>query len=110
MLVLVIIFFLSWYDLDLGIININSFDWLIFIFINGVDYFFERLVEKGKDSCVLVGVKIVVVGKKIAESLKICGLVLDFILFNFVVDFLVVNFFEKLSGKKILFFRVEIGG
>ena len=100
----------SWHDLDQAISNINSFDWLILTSTNGVDYFFERLAEKGKDSRALAGVKIAVVGKKTAESLKTCGLVPDFIPPNFVADSLVANFPEKLSGKKILFPRVETGG
>jgi len=100
----------SWHDLDLAINNIDSFDWLILTSTNGVDYFFERLAEKGKDSRGLAGVKIAVVGKKTAESLKTFGLGPDFIPPNFVADSLVANFPEKLSGKKVLFPRVETGG
>ncbi|MGD1808356.1 uroporphyrinogen-III C-methyltransferase [Dapis sp. BLCC M126] len=100
----------SWHDLDMAINNIDSFNWLILTSTNGVDYFFERLTEKGKDSRALAGVKIAVVGKKTAESLKSFGLAPDFIPPNFVADSLVANFPEKLSGKKILFPRVETGG
>ena len=100
----------SWHDLDQAITNINSFDWLILTSTNGVDYFLERLAQKGKDSRALAGVKIAVVGKKTAESLKTCGLVPDFIPPNFFADSLVANFPEKLTGKKILFPRVETGG
>ncbi|MDJ0555545.1 MAG: uroporphyrinogen-III C-methyltransferase [Microcoleaceae cyanobacterium MO_207.B10] len=100
----------SWHDLDQAISNINNFDWLVLTSANGVDYFFERLTEKGQDSRALVGVKIAVVGKKTAESLRSRGLSPDFIPPNFVADSLVANFPEKLSGKKVLFPRVETGG
>ncbi|NEO54151.1 MAG: uroporphyrinogen-III C-methyltransferase [Okeania sp. SIO3B5] len=100
----------SWHDLDVAINNIDSFDWLILTSTNGVDYFFERLAEKGKDSRALSGVKIAVVGKKTSGSLNARGLKADFIPPNFVADSLVVNFPENLSGKKVLFPRVETGG
>ncbi len=100
----------SCYNLDQAIHNINSFQWLILTSTNGVDYFFERLGEKGKDSRALAGVKIAVVGKKTAESLKTHGLEPDFIPPNFVADSLVANLPETLRGIKILFPRVETGG
>ncbi|MGB3513809.1 MAG: uroporphyrinogen-III C-methyltransferase [Microcoleaceae cyanobacterium] len=100
----------SWHDLDQAINNMNSFHWLILTSTNGVDYFWQRLVEKGKDSRALAGVKIAVVGKKTAESLRSRGLEPDFIPPNFVADSLVEKFPEQLSGKKVLFPRVETGG
>ena len=100
----------SWHDLDLAITNLNSFHWLILTSTNGVDYFWERLAEKGKDSRALAGVKIAVVGKKTAENLQNRGLDPDFIPPNFVADSLVENFPEKLREKKVLFPRVETGG
>ncbi|MEB3343191.1 uroporphyrinogen-III C-methyltransferase [Okeania sp.] len=100
----------SWHDLDMAINNINSFDWLILTSTNGVEYFFARLTEKGKDTRALAGVKIAVVGKKTAESLQTFGLTPDFIPPNFVADSLVANFPENLNGKKVLFPRVETGG
>lgn len=100
----------SWKDLDRAITNIKSFNWLILTSTNGVDYFFERLTEKGKDSRALAGVKIAVVGQKTAESLNTRGLQPDFIPPNFVADSLVANFPENLRGKKVLFPRVETGG
>ncbi|NEP59035.1 MAG: uroporphyrinogen-III synthase, partial [Symploca sp. SIO2G7] len=71
---------------------------------------FERLLTQGKDARVLAGVKIAVVGKKTASSLKQYSLQPDFIPLNFVADSLVEHFPEPLAGKKILFPRVETGG
>jgi uroporphyrinogen III methyltransferase/synthase len=64
----------------------------------------------GKDVRTLAGVKIAVVGKKTAATLKKYHLQPDFIPPNFVADSLVENFPESLPGKKILFPRVETGG
>lgn len=100
----------TWQPLDDAISNISTFHWLILTSSNGVDYFFDRLIAKGKDSRALAGLKIAVVGKKTAESLKTRALEPDFIPPNFVADSLVANFPGNLAGTKILFPRVETGG
>ena len=100
----------SWEQLDQAIANLLDFDWLILTSSNGINYFFERLLAQGKDARALAGVKIAVVGKKTAQSLKDCGLMPDFIPPDFVADSLVEHFPELLEGKKVLFPRVETGG
>ncbi|ARV61550.1 uroporphyrinogen-III C-methyltransferase [Nostocales cyanobacterium HT-58-2] len=100
----------SWEDLDHAIANLSDFHWLILTSTNGVDYFFERLLAQGKDARTLTGIKIAVVGEKTAQSLNQRCLQPDFIPSNFVADSLVENFPEELTGKKVLFPRVESGG
>jgi uroporphyrinogen-III synthase len=100
----------SWEALDNAIAHLSDFDWLILTSSNGIDYCFERLLTQGKDARALAGVKIAVVGKKTAASLKERGLVPDFIPPDFVADSLVEHFPEPLEGKKVLFPRVETGG
>ncbi len=100
----------SWEALDNAIAHLSDFDWLILTSTNGIDYFFDRLTAQGKDARTLAKVKIAVVGEKTAQSLKKRGLQPDFIPPNFVADSLVENFPEQLSGKKVLFPRVESGG
>ncbi|EGJ29867.1 MULTISPECIES: uroporphyrinogen-III C-methyltransferase [Moorena] len=100
----------SWAGLDYAIANLANFDWLILTSSNGVDYFFKRLLDNGKDARALVGIKIAVVGKKTAASLKQHNLQPDFIPPNFVADSLVEHFPESLTNKQVLFPRVETGG
>jgi uroporphyrinogen III methyltransferase / synthase len=100
----------SWEDLDRAIAMLTDFDWLILTSANGVEYFCDRLVNSGKDARTLSGIKIAVVGKKTAATLKKYSLQPDFIPPDFVADSLVEHFPETLSGKKILFPRVETGG
>lgn len=100
----------QWEALDNAIAHLQTFDWLILTSTNGVDYFFERLFAQGKDARSLAKLKIAVVGKKTANSLKQRHLQPDFIPPNFVADSLVENFPESLEGKKVLFPRVETGG
>jgi uroporphyrinogen III methyltransferase / synthase len=102
----------SWQALDRAIDTLDRFDWLILTSSNGVDYFFSRLTERGKDARALAGIKIAVVGRKTAASLTRQGLQPDFIPPNFVADSLVDHFPERdrLSTLNILFPRVESGG
>ncbi|PSB37167.1 uroporphyrinogen-III C-methyltransferase [filamentous cyanobacterium Phorm 46] len=100
----------SWEALDSAIAQLSSFHWLILTSHNAVDYFFARLEASGKDARSLFGIKIAVVGKKTAESLRSHSLQPDFIPPNFVADSLVENFPNNLQNCKILFPRVESGG
>jgi uroporphyrinogen III methyltransferase/synthase len=100
----------SWEALDNAISHLSDFDWLILTSSNGIDYCFERLLTQGKDARALAGVKIAVVGKKTAATLKQRGLQPDFIPPDFVADSLIEHFPEPLSKLKVLFPRVETGG
>ena len=100
----------SWEALDSAIAQLSTFHWLILTSHNAVDCFFQRLQAKGKDARSLFGIKIAVVGKKTAESLRSHSLQPDFIPPNFVADSLVENFPDNLQNCKILFPRVESGG
>ncbi len=100
----------SWEALDNAIAHLSDFDWLILTSSNGIDYCFERLLAQGKDARALAGVKIAVVGKKTAATLKQRGLQPDFIPPDFVADSLIEHFPEPLSKLKVLFPRVETGG
>jgi uroporphyrinogen III methyltransferase/synthase len=100
----------SWEGLDRAIANLTDFDWLILTSANGVEYFFNRLAALGKDTRALAGIKIAVVGKKTAATLKQKNLQPDFIPPDFVADSLVEHFPETLRDRQILFPRVETGG
>jgi uroporphyrinogen III methyltransferase / synthase len=100
----------SWAELDQAIANLSQFQWLILTSANGVNYFFERLHDLGYDTRALGGVKIAVVGRKTASVLQKRQLNPDFIPPDYVADSLVAHFSENITGKKILFPRVETGG
>ncbi len=102
----------SWEALDDAIAQLSTFDWLILTSANGVQYCMERLLAHGKDARALAGVKIAVVGRKTAASLKQWGLTPDFIPPNYIADDLVAHFPEPegLKGLRCLFPRVESGG
>ncbi|WP_224409945.1 uroporphyrinogen-III synthase [Oscillatoria salina] len=100
----------SWVELDRAIAHLDDFHWLILTSSNGVEYFYQRLTNCGKSERNLANIKIAVVGKKTATSLRQQGGQPNFIPPDFIADSLVEHFPEALAGKKILFPRVETGG
>ena len=99
----------SWEPLDQALTQLPTFDWIILASANGVQYCLERLLAQGKDARALAGIKIAVVGRKTADSLKQWGLTPDFIPPNFIADDLVAHF-PLQPNLRCLFPRVESGG
>lgn len=65
--------------LDKAIAEIDTYKWLILTSVNGVEYFFDRLLKAGKDARALCGVKIAAIGSATAEALKCYGITADLI-------------------------------
>ena len=65
--------------LDKAIAEIDTYKWLILTSVNGVEYFFDRLLKAGKDSRALCGVKIAAIGSATADALKGYGITADLI-------------------------------
>ncbi len=104
----------SWEFLDQAIKALPDYDWLILTSANAVESFFGRLQKAGQDSRALHALKVAVVGRKTAEVLANYGITPDLVPTDFVADALVDAFLaynnHVLTGKKMLFPRVESGG
>lgn len=100
----------DWSQLDRAIDHLDIFQWLVLTSTNGVEYFFKRLLERGRDVRSLANTQMAVVGEKTAAALKERGIQPDFVPPEFVADSLVDHFPGNLNGAKILFPRVESGG
>ena len=65
--------------LDKAIGCLDKYNWLIFTSANGVEHFWQRLDEAGKDARALANAKICAIGSATADALKAHGLVADVI-------------------------------
>jgi uroporphyrinogen III methyltransferase/synthase len=65
--------------LDKGMKKLQSYDWAIFTSVNGVEYFFERLYELGKDVRELYGVKICAIGPATERAITERGINVDIV-------------------------------
>jgi uroporphyrinogen III methyltransferase/synthase len=100
----------SWDPLDAAIANLEKFDWLLLTSANGVQAFFERLQQQGRDSRALHSLQVAVVGSKTAAVLAQYGIRPDLMPSEFVAEALLPIWPEPVQGQRILFPRVESGG
>ncbi len=107
----------DWTELDRAIEKIDSYDWLIFTSVNGVKFFFQRLMDKDRDIRDLKGVRICAVGSKTKAAINKFGIRVDLVPEKFNAEGLIESFMKEhsektsensLKGIKILLPRAEI--
>ncbi len=101
----------EWTSLDNALLDLKNFNWIIFSSANGVKAVEKRLQIIGSSIATKPKtLKIAAVGKKTAQSLKLFGVVPDFVPPQFVADSLIQHFPESANGLRILIPRVQTGG
>ncbi len=100
---------ISWKEVDRAIDQLKSYDWAIFTSANGVHFFWQRLIEKGKNHIPPSSLKICAIGPATAKQLKEKGMRIEYIPKEFVAES-VLKGFEKidLKGKRILLARAKV--
>lgn len=95
--------------LDKAITEINTYKWLILTSVNGVEYFFDRLLAAGKDARALCGVKIAAIGSATAEALNGYGITADLIPSAYKAEELADALAEDTkAGDKLLLARAKV--
>lgn len=99
----------SFDPLDQAIKNLATYHWLIFTSANGVDYFYKRLHDAGRDSRALAGIKVAAIGIQTAKRLKEYGVVADIVPAEFRAEG-IVEALEGLvePGMKVLIPRARV--
>ena len=99
----------SWEGLDQAIDQLKFYDWIIFTSANGVNFFFQRLADKGKNNRLLSSLKICAIGPATAKQLKEKGVRIDYIPKEFVAESILKGF-EKMMmrRKRILLARAKV--
>ena len=98
----------TWEGLDRAIDQLNFYDWIIFTSANGVNFFFERLREKGKDCHLPLSLKVCAIGPATAYQLKDKRIRVDYIPKEFVAEAILKGFKEMAAkGRRILLARVK---
>jgi uroporphyrinogen III methyltransferase/synthase len=88
--------------------GVRDYAWVIFTSRNGVDAFFDRLSERGRDSRAFGDTRIAAVGPKTAAALAARGLRVDFIPAQFVNEAVADGILERTRpGDGILLFRAQ---
>jgi len=98
----------TWEGLDRAIDQLKSYDWIIFTSANGVNFFWQRLTDKGKNNRLPSSLKICAIGPATAKQLKKKGIGIDYIPKEFVAEGILKGF-EKMmiKGNRILLARAK---
>ena len=95
-------------ELDRAIDQLKSYDWIIFTSANGVNFFWQRMKEKGKRLRLPSSLKVCAIGPATANQLKEKGISVDYMPKEFVAE-AILKGFEKMpmKGKRILLARAK---
>ncbi len=94
--------------MDGAIETLPKYDWVVFTSVNGVEYFFDRLFEKGLDVRQLHTMKTACIGPSTAAKLRNFGLNSDIIPESYRAESVVDAFKnESVEGKNILIPRAK---
>ncbi|MFW6334936.1 MAG: uroporphyrinogen-III synthase, partial [Desulfosalsimonas sp.] len=94
--------------LDEAIENLDRYHWLVFTSVNGVDSFFSRLKEHGKDARALGGAGTAAIGPATAARMKENGVRADIIPESYRAESVVSAFADlDMAGKRVLLPRAE---
>ncbi|BCJ85050.1 uroporphyrinogen-III C-methyltransferase [Effusibacillus dendaii] len=98
----------DWQPVDQALSRLESFDWLIFTSVNGVEFFFGRMRETAIDIRRLRG-KIAAVGSVTEQALRQRGIIPDLMPDQFIADELLTVMQNKLRpGDRILLPTADI--
>lgn len=97
-------------SLDYAITRLAQYHWVVFSSPNGVQAFWQRLREHGKDARALAGCKIAVVGPATGRALAGYGLVADTVPKQYRASYLADAIGKRtLRGKRVLLVRAQEG-
>lgn len=98
----------DWDLMDRAICNISSYDFLVFTSVNGVKFFFERLLSQNKDSRNLGHLQTVCIGPATAKKLFEFGVRSDIVPDSFQAESILEAFkYKNIKNKKFLLPRAE---
>jgi uroporphyrinogen III methyltransferase/synthase len=99
----------DWAPMDKAIAALGQYDWIVFTSVNGVDFFFRRLFDRGGDLRALGHIKTAVIGPATAERLGAWGLKSDIVPNSYRAESVVEAFAATpLQGRRVLLPRAKM--
>ena len=98
----------DWNTVDRAIDQLHTYEWLIFTSVNGVNFFFERLFQKGLDVRAMGHLRTATIGPVTSRRLLDFGIKSDIIPGTYRAESIVDAFTDQpISGSKILLPRAK---
>ncbi|MFQ5694705.1 MAG: uroporphyrinogen-III synthase [Terriglobia bacterium] len=96
----------DWRPLDRALGRLETYDWLIFTSVNGVEFFWTRLRRLGKDRRAVQRARVAAIGPATARALKRCGVRARVVPEEFRAEGLLAALRkERWRGKRVLLAR-----
>ena len=99
----------DWCDVDEAIDSLSQYEVVVFCSKNGVDFFLDRLLQRGGDLRSFASCKLAVVGSQTAKALERFHLRADIVPADFQAEALAGELQQQAAGKKILILRASRG-
>jgi uroporphyrinogen III methyltransferase / synthase len=99
----------DWQPLDEAIARLGDFDWIVFSSVNGVSYFFKRLLESGRDARHLGRARLAAIGPTTAQGLERYHLRADLVPDEFRAEALADALAANAAGRRFLLIRASRG-
>jgi uroporphyrinogen III methyltransferase/synthase len=99
----------DWQPVDDAIDRLARFDWLVFTSVNGVERFFERLLDTGRDLRALGAIRLAAIGPSTAEALRKLHLTADVVPQSFRSEDLAATLKPLVAGRRVLLARADRG-
>jgi uroporphyrinogen III methyltransferase/synthase len=97
----------DWQGLDQAIAGLADYDWIVFTSVNGVAYFWQRLLAAGQDARALHGIRLAAIGPATAAALEDHGLRADHVPDEYVAEAVAAGL-GSVSGQRVLLPRADI--
>jgi len=99
----------DWEPVDRAIQDIDRYDWLVFSSRNGVEYFLDRLLQRGFDMRRVAGAKLAAIGPATASALGEFHLRADVVPDTFRAEALAESLAPHVAGRRVLLLRASRG-
>ncbi len=98
----------SWQALDRALEALNTYQWIVFTSVNGVQFFFDRLFENGLDTRALGHLKTAAIGPVTAQRMRQFGLNTDIMPESYQAESVIEAFSKQpVNGTKVLLPRAK---
>ena len=99
----------DWHPVDGVIDRLSDFDWVVFSSCNGVEFFLQRVLSRGRDMRALGRARLAAIGPGTAERLLHYQLRADVIPDEYRAESLAAALAEQVRGQQVLLIRASRG-
>jgi uroporphyrinogen III methyltransferase/synthase len=99
----------DWSPVDAALARLSGYQWLVFTSVNGVRFFFRRLLETGRDLRAVGAARLAAIGPSTADALRSFHLTPDLIPARYCSESLAAALRERAAGQRVLLVRADRG-